>query len=92
MTRGYAAPEQYDNRYRDDVRTDIYALGVTMHYMLTGKNPNKPPYHFRPVRKLNSELSLAVEFIVGKCLQPNPDKRYSNALELFRELDDIQSL
>lgn len=92
LTRGYAAPEQYDNRYRDDVRTDIYALGVTMHYMLTGKNPNKPPYHFRPVRKLNSELSLAVEFIVGKCLQPNPDKRYSNALELFRELDDIQSL
>lgn len=92
LTRGYAAPEQYDDRYRDDVRTDIYALGVTMHYILTGKNPNQPPYHFRPVRKLNASVSLAAEFIISKCLQPNPDKRYRTALELHEELGNIQEL
>lgn len=92
LTRGYAAPEQYDNRYMDDVRTDIYALGVTMHYMLTGKNPNKPPFHFRPIKKLNPSLSYATEYIIGKCLQPNPDKRYNNALELHKELENIQGL
>lgn len=92
LTRGYAAPEQYDKRYMDDARTDIYALGVTMHYLLTGKNPNRPPFHFRPVRKLNPTVSLSAEYIVGKCLQPNPDKRYSNALELHKELENIQNM
>lgn len=92
LTRGYAAPEQYDGRYRDDVRTDIYALGVTMHYAVTGKNPNKPPFRFRPVRKLNSSVSYAMEYIIGKCIQPSPDKRYANACELSRELQNMQSL
>lgn len=92
LTRGYAAPEQYDYRYMDDVRTDIYALGVTMHYMLTGKNPNCPPFNFRPVRKLNPSVSNALEYIVGKCLQPNPDNRYENAFELRKELENIENL
>lgn len=92
LTRGYAAPEQYDYRYMDDVRTDIYALGVTMHYMLTGKNPNCPPFNFRPVRKLNPSVSNALEYIVGKCLQPNPDNRYENAFELREELENIENL
>lgn len=92
LTRGYAAPEQYNSRYKDDVRTDIYALGVTMHYMVTGKNPNRPPYYFRPVTKLNPSLSDAMEYIIGKCLQPNPDKRYNNALELYADLENIRNL
>ena len=92
LTRGYAAPEQYDSRYMVDVRTDIYALGVTMHYMLTGKNPNTPPYYFRPVRKLNQNVSYAMEYIVKKCIQPNPDKRYKSAAELFSELEGIGRL
>lgn len=92
LTRGYAAPEQYDNRYCADVRTDIYALGVTAHYMLTGKNPNKPPYYFRPVRKLNPKVSYAAEYIVRKCIQPNPDRRYAGALELQKDLEQIRIL
>lgn len=92
LTRGYAAPEQYDSRYMVDVRTDIYALGVTMHYMLTGKNPNMPPYYFRAVRKLNQDVSYAMEYIVKKCIQPNPDRRYSSAVELRNELDSIRQL
>lgn len=92
LTRGYAAPEQYDSRYLADVRTDIYALGVTVHYMLTGKNPNTPPFHFSPVRKLNLAISYAMEYIVKKCIQPNPDKRYKNAIELQNELNHIQAL
>lgn len=92
LTKGYAAPEQYDARFRYDVRTDIYALGVTMHYLLTGKNPNKPPYHFDKVRKLAPNVSLALEFIVAKCLQPNPDKRYKNARELKKDLVEAARL
>ena len=86
LTRGYAAPEQYNSRYSLDVRTDLYAVAVTIHYLLTGKDPNQPPYHFRPVRKLNPRVSLAMESIVKRCLQPNPDKRYPTAALLLEDL------
>ena len=92
LTRGYAAPEQYSRRYTLDVRTDIYALGVTMHYLLTGKDPNVPPYHFRPARKLRPDASPAIEHILQKCLQPSPDRRYDSAEQLLADLDNIKEL
>lgn len=92
LTRGYAAPEQYNKRYKLDSRTDIYALAVTVHYMLTGKDPNEPPYVFVPVRKLRSDLSVAVEYILKKCLQPNPNKRYSSATLLLYDIEHIKEL
>lgn len=92
LTRGYAAPEQYDSRYYLDVRTDIYALAVTIHYLITGKDPNQPPYHFRPIRKLNPKASYALESILKKCLQPSPDKRYKDASRLLEDLKQIDEL
>ena len=90
LTRGYAAPEQYSRKYLLDVRTDIYALGVTMHYILTGKNPQDPPHIFEPARKLRPDASAAIEEILLKCLQPNPDDRYRNASLLLQDLKHIQ--
>ncbi len=92
LTRGYAAPEQYDIRYRSDVRTDIYALGVTLHYLLTGKNPTQPPYHFVKVRKIDKKISYGMEAIIFRCLQLDPDDRYHTAGELYEELLHIDGL
>lgn len=89
LTKGYAAPEQYSRRFKADVRTDIYALGVTVHYLLTGKSPTKPPYEFLPARKLSPEVSPAMEEIVKRCLQPNPDMRYKTADALYQDLTHI---
>ena len=50
-TEGYAPPEQY--RGVGDVRVDVYALGATLHHLLTGVDPrNETPFtfHERPVR------------------------------------------
>ena len=92
LTRGYAAPEQYDSRYYLDMRTDIYALAVTIHYLLTGKDPNKPPYHFSSVRKLRRDASYGMDYIVKKCLQPNPDKRYRDASRLLADLENLDAI
>ena len=38
-TRGYAAPEQYEETGQSDARTDIYCLGVMLFQLLTGESP-----------------------------------------------------
>ena len=43
-TIGYAAPEQFGGRGQTDARTDIYCLGATLHHLITGQDPCKPPY------------------------------------------------
>ncbi len=81
-TRGYAAPEQFGGQAQTDARTDIYCLGMTMHHLLTGKNPSEPPYETYPIRHWNPQLSTGLEAIVQKCINLNPDKRYQSCAEL----------
>jgi serine/threonine-protein kinase len=87
-TRGYAAPEQYGTS-QTDARTDIYALGVTLYHLLTGKSPNEPPYQFQPLRQLERGFSEGIEFIVNKCVQNDPRDRYQSVAELLHDLDNI---
>ena len=88
-TRGYAAPEQYSSAYQTDVRTDIYGLGATMYHAVTGCNPSEPPYHMRPVRKLNSALSMEFEKIISTCVQNDPALRYQSIDELVVDLASV---
>lgn len=85
-TKGYAAPEQF-GRAQTDARTDIYSLGVTVYHLLTGKSPYEPPYQFVPVRELNPDLSAGIEYILHKCIQPEPMDRYQTVEELLEDLE-----
>ena len=76
-TKGYAAPEQFGKAQTDE-RTDIYSLGVTMYHLLTGKSPYEPPYQFVPARQLVAQLSPGMEYILSRCVQPEPADRYQN--------------
>ena len=98
-TRGYAAPEQFGDAqgrgiYKTDARTDIYNLGATLYHMVTGKNPQEPPYEMVPIREIDPMLSTGLESIILKCTKPNPNERYQScseliyALEHYTELDD----
>jgi len=87
-TKGYAAPEQF-GKAQTDARTDIYALGVTMYHLLTGKSPYEPPYQFVSVRQLVPELSHGIEYILNKCIQSEPVDRYQNVDALLDDLEHI---
>jgi serine/threonine protein kinase len=87
-TRGYAAPEQY-GRGQTNPRTDIYNLGMTLHYLITGKNPAEPSYEYKPVRFYDSTLSKEIEYIIEKCTKIRPEDRYSNVNELLDHLKKI---
>jgi len=94
-TIGYAPPEQFGGVGQTDKRTDIYSLGATLYYLITGHNPCMPPYEIKPIREINNSLSNGLEKIIIKCTAKNPEDRYQNcneliyALEHYNEIDDV---
>lgn len=78
-TKGYAAPEQYGGMGQTDARTDIYSLGATIFYLLSGKNPMDVQQEFPMVRKINPNISAEMENIICKCTKTKPIERYQNA-------------
>ena len=83
-TKGYAPPEQYSGQ--TDPRSDIFALGMTMHHLLTGVDPrNGEPY--APVRQWNPELSEGIEIIIDRCVEPAAENRYQSCADLLSDLE-----
>lgn len=83
-TKGYAPPEQYSGQ--TDARSDIFALGMTMHHLLTGIDP-RTGEAYAPVRMWNPEVSEGVEMIIDKCVQPALENRYQNCQDLLYDLE-----
>ena len=88
-TRGYAAPEQYGTG-QTSVATDIYNLGATLHHLVTGKNPNGPPYVLKPARCYDKSISTEFERIICKCVRQNPEERYQSARELISDINGLR--
>lgn len=92
-TKGYAAPEQAKRGNVCDLRSDIYAMGKTLYYMLTGLNPSQlKEGQLKSIREIDSSISVGLENIVNKCIQPNPDDRYQSCEELLYALQNYITL
>jgi serine/threonine protein kinase len=74
-TPGYAPPEQY-GKGQTTPASDVYALGATMHHLLTGRDPESKPFRFPPVRQLNPRVSPRTEAVIVKATQLKPADRY----------------
>ena len=72
-TVGYASPEQL-GLTQSDARTDVYACGVLLNVMLTGKHPSEQLARGRAGR------------VVRRCTAVNPADRYRTAVRLARAL------
>ncbi|MGN0518585.1 MAG: serine/threonine protein kinase [Acutalibacteraceae bacterium] len=83
-TKGYAPPEQYIGQ--TDIRSDIYALGMTLHHLLTGVDPRSGEQYV-PIRQWNPNLSEGMEAIIDKCVQTAAENRYQNCAELMYDLE-----
>lgn len=100
-TLPYMAPEQLRG-HKGDARTDIYSCGAVLYEMATGKRPfpgvsgpqlvgailEQPPS--RPTTA-NRNISPALESIVLKALDKDPDRRYQSARELKVDLERLNS-
>ncbi|OWK37728.1 protein kinase domain-containing protein [Fimbriiglobus ruber] len=88
---GYMAPEQARDPHRVDVRADLFSLGASLFWALTGKEPfpatgaaivdlqlrlNAPPPELRAVRP---EYPVGLSDLIARLMQPDPDRRLSSA-------------
>ena len=99
-TLQYMCPEQFDGSADElDVRADVYALGVVLYELLTGRLPydlrRRAVYEAARVVKESDPASLStidrhlrgdLDTIVGTCLEKDRTRRYSSAAELEADL------
>lgn len=79
-TPGYAPPEQYQGLAT--IKSNIYALGATLHHMLTGRDPrDEPPFSFPPVYGLNPRVAKPTSEAIQRALQMKPEDRYGSVAE-----------
>jgi serine/threonine protein kinase len=84
-TQGYAPPEQY--RGKVETRSDLYALGATMHHALSGRDPTtEPPFSFPLLRKLCPDLNPALADLVSEALIYDVERRIRDVDEMKRRL------
>ena len=76
-TPGYAPPEQY-GKSQSDARSDVYALGATLHHLLSLRDPGDQPFKFPPLRTLNLAVSPQVEAAVMRAVEQDPALRWSS--------------
>jgi outer membrane protein assembly factor BamB/tRNA A-37 threonylcarbamoyl transferase component Bud32 len=91
-TEGYSPPEQYQGLA--DPRVDIYALGATIHHLLSKRDPRlEPPFSFhkRPIHDTNPSVSRELLEVVRKALEYDADDRYGSAEEMQRALMSLRS-
>ncbi|MDX1435786.1 MAG: serine/threonine-protein kinase [Anaerolineales bacterium] len=89
-TEGYSPPEQY--RGEASPQADIYALGATLHHLLTRRDPRlEAPFSFseRPIRSINPSVSIELETVVNTALQYNPEDRFESAQAMKEALTSV---
>jgi serine/threonine protein kinase len=97
-TADYLAPEQAVNSHKVDHRADIYGLGCTLYFLLTGHPPFPEGTLAQRIAKHQSQMPADIRKdrpdcprdladICMKMMQKRPEKRYPNMLEVARVLE-----
>ena len=92
---GFAPLEQYQKNGRQGPWTDIYSLGATLFYGLTGKMPEDPMARLEDDSEFSSDvekLPRGLREIIRKMLMMRIEDRYQNVYDLKNDLDNIDRI
>ncbi len=84
----YLAPEAMESGSILDHRVDLYAVGVMLYQMLTGKLPQG---NFKLPSELRPELDVRLDGLVQHAMEPDPEQRYPSASAIRADIDQIVS-
>lgn len=98
----YMSPEQIRNQDDIDFRTDLYSLGASFYYMVTGKPVFDEPTvaevlkaHLtkqpEPAHEKNPQISVGLSQIIRVCLAKNRAERYDKTRHLVEDLEAVES-
>jgi serine/threonine-protein kinase len=97
-TPDYVSPEQARNVHAVDIRSDLYSLGCTFYFALTGVRPFKSATALEtvvkhlekeaePIQSLRPEVPAAVAAVVARLMAKSPAKRFQTPADMVAELD-----
>ena len=101
-TPNYIAPEQVKGK-RGDARSDIYAMGIIVYEMVTGKLPFSGPSalavmndrlinHPLPPSVANSRVSAQLQEVIYRAIERDPRNRYAHAAEFKNDLEHLDAV
>jgi len=84
----YISPEQF--RGKATTASDLYSLGCTMHFLLTGEDPT--PLMQASPREINEHVSLEIDKLVGDLTNMEESRRIATAGDLLARLDALNQV
>lgn len=94
----YISPEELKGK-RGDARSDIYAVGIMLYEMVTGRKPFAEPetfgrvlHHPVPPREIDPTISPQLQEVIYRALEREPRNRYANAHDFARDLQHLEQV
>lgn len=86
------ARENQTNYGPISMATDIYAIGATLYFAVTGHNPEKSLDEVTPLEQYKPKISRSMQTIIVRAMQKQQERRFRQASEMLRALKNIDQM
>lgn len=84
-TPGFASMDHFTGDY--SASSDLYSLGASFHYLLSGENPqDRKNFLFPPLNKYRNDIPDGLQLIISRMLAMKKEARYTRADEVMTDL------
>ena len=73
-------------------RTDVYGIGATLYYMVTGIRPEKALDEVTPLSERNPAISVSFRDVIERAMAKEPEERFPDAVQMLHALGDVTEI